>query len=104
MPAMRARWVTRRQRTGQETYRQTREMVAQDGAQGDRRGDVNLSELGRRHLSLSALAEVDSTQRDGQSPQAAALRQLPCGRLKKFFQSSPGRFRVGVFHRPVSCS
>lgn len=48
--------------------------MAQHGAQGRRCRDVDLGELGRGHLGLSALAEVDGAQRQRQSPQAAALR------------------------------
>lgn len=51
--------------------------MAQEGAQGRGRGDVNLGELGGRHLGPGALAEVDGGQGQRQSPQAAALRQLP---------------------------
>lgn len=51
--------------------------MAQEGAQGRGRGDVNLGELGSRHLGPGALAEVDGAQGQGQSPQAAALGQLP---------------------------
>lgn len=53
-------------------------MVAQEGAQGRGSGDVNLGKLGGRHLGLGALAEVDGAQGQRQSPQAAALGQLPC--------------------------
>lgn len=52
--------------------------MAQDGAQGCCCSDVDLGELGRGHLALGALAEVDGAQRQRQSPQAAALRQLSC--------------------------
>lgn len=59
-----------------ETYRQTGEVVAQHGAQGCCCSDIDLAVLGRGHLALGALAEVDSAERERQSPQAATLRQL----------------------------
>lgn len=62
-------------------------MVAQDGAQGCCCGDINLSELSWGHLALGALAEVDSTQRQRQSPQAAALRQLSYKDKKKTYNN-----------------
>lgn len=60
-----------------DTCRQEGEVVAQEGAQGCGRRDVNLGELGARHLGPGTLAEVDGTQGQRQSPQAAALGQLP---------------------------
>lgn len=53
--------------------------MAQHRAQGDGCSDVDLGELGGGHLALGALTEVDGAQRQRQSPQAAALRQLSCG-------------------------
>lgn len=50
--------------------------MAQHGAQGCRCSDIDLGELGGGHLALGALAEVDSAQRQRQSPQAATLRQF----------------------------
>lgn len=71
-------FVDQQQKTEEEeTYRQEREMVSQDAAQGRRCSDIDLSELSRCHLAMGALAEVDGAQRQRQSPQAAALRQLP---------------------------
>lgn len=66
-----------------DTYRQEGEVVAQEGAQGRGRGDVNLGELGGRHLGLGALAKVDGAQGQRQSPQAAALGQLPYERRRR---------------------
>lgn len=60
-----------------DTYRQTGEVVAQHGTQCCRCSDVDLGELCGNHLALGAFAEVDSTKRQRQSPQAATLRQLP---------------------------
>lgn len=57
--------------------------MAQHGAQGCCCSDIDLGELGRSHHALGALAEVDSTQRQRQSPQAAALRQLSYRDLEK---------------------
>lgn len=53
--------------------------MAQHGAQGHRCRHVDLGELGGGHLAPGALTQVDGAQRHGQGPQAAALRQLPCG-------------------------
>lgn len=50
--------------------------MAQNGAQGCCCSDVNLGELGWGHLPLGTLTEVDGTQGQRQSPQAAALRKL----------------------------
>lgn len=60
----------------EETYGQEGEVVTQNGAEGCCRGDIDLGELVGRHLALSAFAEVDGAQRQRQSPQAAALRQV----------------------------
>lgn len=70
--------------------------MAQQGAQGRRRGDVDLGELGGRHLGAGALAEVDGAQGQRQSPQAAALGQLSCKR-----QTAGGKEKVSS---PSSCS
>lgn len=64
--------------------------MAQEDAQGRRRGDVDLDELGGRHLG--ALAEVDGAQGQRQSPQAAALGELSCKQGPK----DKNRFNVKV--------
>lgn len=50
--------------------------MAQHSTQGNGCSHIYLCKLDRSHLGLSTLAEVDSAQRQGQSPQAAALGQL----------------------------
>lgn len=85
-----------------DTCRQEGEVVAHEGAQGRRRGDVDLDELGGRHLG--ALAEVDGAQGQRQSPQAAALGELSCKQRPKDKNRFNGKVAANTVESPVKTS
>ena len=62
---------------GADTHGQEGEVVAQHGAKGGCRGDVDLGEVSGCHLSLGALAEGESAERQRERPQSPALGELP---------------------------